>query len=589
MDTRVLLKTGYRCNNNCVFCHAAPHRGIEARFEQLQAKILEARQLGARCVVLSGGEPTIRPDLMNLADAIQAAGMRIGLVTNGRMLAYSSLVRDLLERGLEYVYCSVCSASPELHDRLVRSRGAFEQTWKGLVQVIGKVPDLTVNLVLTRAVLGRVLDAVERIGYLSRRGPLRLKLSMVEPEGNALCDFEGLVPLIAEAATRIREAVDYASDRWPDLELLVDGLPLCALGELAHLDSGLREDSFFAMSEAFEQGWYPVDELHKSFGKPCPECSLRRRCRGVFRVYLDRRGDGELIPARETVSNSFIFIADSATEAICFDPCPIQAGEQPAQDPVRGLMVAMPGGIQRFTAGTRDFSDQTLARCKAQGQVYLAHSDQGDLVERLQSLELVPACADCSLRRMCSGIWTPREPCGFARAKAMLDLELGALRGLVLDVGCGAAPYLDSLLPAMQRGELSYIGVDPERGTASAPNARWLQTSFEDLCWDSKAFDCVMALRSLNHLPGLRAALEKMLDLLRPGGRLLLADDEVFGVVAEAGREGRASFEHWRSSTHEEIAVLANELGLKSTGGAAAGETSSPMWIASFESYERCA
>ena len=39
---RALLKVGYRCNNNCAFCHAAPHRGQDAGTGELKDKIRAA-------------------------------------------------------------------------------------------------------------------------------------------------------------------------------------------------------------------------------------------------------------------------------------------------------------------------------------------------------------------------------------------------------------------------------------------------------------------------------------------------------------------------------------------------------------------
>src|SRR5690606_33678654 len=61
---KALIKVGYGCNENCTFCHTAEVRHIDGTSDEVVRKIRRAAQLGHGMVVLSGGEPTIRPELM---------------------------------------------------------------------------------------------------------------------------------------------------------------------------------------------------------------------------------------------------------------------------------------------------------------------------------------------------------------------------------------------------------------------------------------------------------------------------------------------------------------------------------------------
>ena len=58
--------------------------------------LARAKALGHTMVVLSGGEPTIRPELIEWADHVVSLDMDVGLVTNGLMLAYPELVERLV-------------------------------------------------------------------------------------------------------------------------------------------------------------------------------------------------------------------------------------------------------------------------------------------------------------------------------------------------------------------------------------------------------------------------------------------------------------------------------------------------------------
>ena len=77
-------------------------------------------------IVLSGGEVTMRKELLRWAARSAARGLDFGLVTNGRMLAYEALVEKLLKYRLRYVYMSLHGGTAKVHNSLVRA-DAFER------------------------------------------------------------------------------------------------------------------------------------------------------------------------------------------------------------------------------------------------------------------------------------------------------------------------------------------------------------------------------------------------------------------------------------------------------------------------------
>jgi len=579
---KALLKVGYACNNNCVFCHSAPHRGHDSSLQQLRQKIDSARRLGADMVVLSGGEPTIRRDLRQITAAIRNSGMQLGLVTNGRMLAYQKLADELLSEGLGYAYISICGPDAAIHDRHTATE-SFNQTLKGMKNLAGKIEDLAANLVITSwnvEHLGRLPELMASLG------PVRLKLSMLEPEGSVLEQFDTLVPRLESAA---RSAVDVCSRGAASL----DGFPLCLIPEDLHgRESGLREDGFFLMSEAFEDRWYPVDDANRSFGDRCRVCSLRRKCRGVYRQYLIHRGEDELRPRSLLVSNSFNFEPQGVPAPLELESCPIRSGEQPPPDPVRGILVASGDGrCRHHQALTRDFSDAAIAHSVRElGQVYQSRSDQrpeADLKTDLERLALAGACRECPMRSLCGGAWLPSgERRAFYRFNQRLHAILATLNGSVLDVGCGRAPYLEAMAAGLQNGTVSYLGIDPGEGPVRLPEgARFLRSSFADFDWSEAPFDNLLALLSLNHLGSLSESMKKMVSLTAPGGKVLLVDDDVFGVVRESSvlkaiKSGEVlPFEHLTNLRLEEARELAESAGLRPVSWSPADQNDCPAWL----------
>ncbi|MBW2107549.1 MAG: radical SAM protein [Deltaproteobacteria bacterium] len=126
---------GSECNNACSFCEA----GQEPRSFDLQTLIEHVdRMSDLQNVVLYGGEPTLHDDLFNLISHLRMRGARrIKLVTNGRKLADSDLVLELVRAGCRLFEIKVEGSHPEMHDTVTGRQGSFEQTMLGLEAVNG--------------------------------------------------------------------------------------------------------------------------------------------------------------------------------------------------------------------------------------------------------------------------------------------------------------------------------------------------------------------------------------------------------------------------------------------------------------------
>jgi MoaA/NifB/PqqE/SkfB family radical SAM enzyme len=156
-----LIKVGYACNEHCTFCHTQDIRPIQGERGEIEAKITRAKALGHTMVVFSGGEPTIRPELLDWAARVAALDMDVGLVTNGLVLAYDDVVAKLLASRLRYVYLSLHGGDARVHDAIVRAE-AFAAARRALANLAGKV-DLTVNCVVTQQNLAHLRALVDLV------------------------------------------------------------------------------------------------------------------------------------------------------------------------------------------------------------------------------------------------------------------------------------------------------------------------------------------------------------------------------------------------------------------------------------------
>lgn len=217
---------------------------------------------------------------------------------------------------------------------------------------------------------------------------------------------------------------------------------------------------------------------------------------------------------------------------------------------------------------TGDFSDEQVARVKhARGQLYLDISGKpapDDFSRDLVQLRRSDVCTGCAARDRCAGLFDPVREDVFRRDDDEVRGIVAGLEGDVLDVGCGEGPYGDVLAARAGSGAIRYVGVDPDVARVAALRARWpwaeLHAASAEELDPARRFDHVIVLRSWNHLRNPLRALAIFATSLRPGGTLLVVDNEAFALVrarrhAETAERGESIFEHFRNDGADEAAA----------------------------------
>lgn len=122
-----------RCNLRCVHCYASadpsPHPD-ELTTEEGFRLLEDLAQFGCPVVLFSGGEPLMRPDILDLIHKAVSLGLRAVVSTNG-VLIDRPLARELKKFGLSYVGISM-DGLREVHDRFRGLKGAFDKAMEAV-------------------------------------------------------------------------------------------------------------------------------------------------------------------------------------------------------------------------------------------------------------------------------------------------------------------------------------------------------------------------------------------------------------------------------------------------------------------------
>ena len=122
-----------RCNLKCIHCYAqAKDQSFDNELTTEEGKNLidDLSQYKVPVLLLSGGEPTIRKDLPELAAYAIEKGMRAVISTNGTLIT-QQMARVLKDIGLSYVGISL-DGMEKIHDRFRGVKGAFRAALEGI-------------------------------------------------------------------------------------------------------------------------------------------------------------------------------------------------------------------------------------------------------------------------------------------------------------------------------------------------------------------------------------------------------------------------------------------------------------------------
>lgn len=296
---KIVIFTGYACNNRCRFCMNANKRHIrEKTTDELLREVWTARRKGAQILELIGGEVTIRPDFVQIVSTAKRIGIQeVVTATNGRFFADMDFAGRVINAGIDSLMFSVHGPDPRVHDGLTRSPGSFAELCAGLanLRTLG-FKSIGGNTTVVRQNL-RVLGRIA--GFYSTHKIRNVEYIFVDPNyGGAHNNFQKLVPRISRAAVFMKKALDIGLEAGFD-QWKARYVPLCHfLGYEDHI-SELNERTLF-----LTEHWAPdfknenVIASRRAVGrkktKRCLGCRLYSICEGLWVEYLKRFGDGEL-------------------------------------------------------------------------------------------------------------------------------------------------------------------------------------------------------------------------------------------------------------------------------------------------------
>ncbi|MFP5505786.1 MAG: heme d1 biosynthesis radical SAM protein NirJ [Gammaproteobacteria bacterium] len=122
-----------RCNLTCKHCYSisADHDFPgELNTDEVYAVMDDLKAYGVPVLILSGGEPLLRPDIYDISKRAKAMGFYVGLSTNGTLIDEGNIDK-IAAVGYDYVGISI-DGLRDTHDKFRRLDGAFDASMHGI-------------------------------------------------------------------------------------------------------------------------------------------------------------------------------------------------------------------------------------------------------------------------------------------------------------------------------------------------------------------------------------------------------------------------------------------------------------------------
>lgn len=287
----ISINMHYRCNAKCVFCVVGIPGSTEVKemfqsYGEMVEELEKGRSKGYQALVLSGGEPTIHPQLIELISKAKEIGYQsIEMKSNGIKLKDRGFVKELVSAGLDNFCLSIQGPSAGIHDSVVGVPGAFDSIIKGSQYVKEFNMRILTPTCIQKANYQLLTDTVKLFKDI---GSDHSTLTFVEPNGSAREYFEKIVPTYDAVVPYLKEAIKFLEDE--NMNWNIHGFPMCMVKGYEYKSLDLwRKDDALAGSNIEDYNLYEKKKFRVK-GEVCKGCNVTAVCNGPWANYVKTYG-----------------------------------------------------------------------------------------------------------------------------------------------------------------------------------------------------------------------------------------------------------------------------------------------------------
>lgn len=204
----IIFEVKQTCNHACLYCynywqHPDWHGRLLAQNDDVRpllAHVLD--QVECHHVTLTGGEPTLRSDLLEIVAFLADRGVSVTLISNGHRLT-ADTISALLQHGVRLFELPLLSYRRQVHDHLSGAPGAFDAVLAALAEIRYQRGQAVAAFIATRRNLPHLYDTLKLAFAFGISGVM---LNRFNPGGRGAAHLTELLPSVDEMRTALEVA-----------------------------------------------------------------------------------------------------------------------------------------------------------------------------------------------------------------------------------------------------------------------------------------------------------------------------------------------------------------------------------------------
>lgn len=290
---RIDIKITFQCNNHCKFCVQGDERKFcaDKSFDEIKLILKKSKKYCSE-VIFTGGEPTIRQDIIELVGYAKKLGYIIQIQTNGRMFIYEDFCKKMINAGADKFAISIHGHNKELHDCLTSIKGSFQQSIMGISRLLWFNKIVVTNTVINKLNY-RFLPKIAK--FLINLGISQYQFSFPHILGFAFKNRHFILQRKKEIMPYVKKGIEIGIKKGATPK--IEAIPYCCLKgcEYCLTDQDIPDTKIIDIRTTSNFTKWRKEE-GKVKGVRCKECKYFFSCEGPWREYPQLYGWEEFQP-----------------------------------------------------------------------------------------------------------------------------------------------------------------------------------------------------------------------------------------------------------------------------------------------------
>lgn len=287
---------GYKCNHNCINCPLSTFDRLHGQLNQkvIQENVNNLVKNGDDLhVTISGGEPTLHPEFLNVLGVLGESNAFITVLSNGTRCADMSFVDLMIDSlGEEYDFnrfkyiTAIHSNRSEIHDLLTGVEGSFKESISGIKNLDSRHLNIMIKHIMNKKSLSSMKDLVNFVTdfYSNNVGLQFCSMDFSgrcrKNVGELYASNDIIGPYLEESLDEFERKKDNCGRRLEIIET-----PLCIVDPYYwkyYCLSGLGKLEYIAPNEESENNRSTITSSCHTNYLECQDCDVKSYCDGVW-------------------------------------------------------------------------------------------------------------------------------------------------------------------------------------------------------------------------------------------------------------------------------------------------------------------